>query len=305
MLRRSHPGLFLALFLSLGACGSPKLKQAPPTPILEAYDVVKGGPEATAYESGEGARLALGLEGLLAATQKSARKDAQIRFWTSYCLALLHARAADDPFLAAHGPAWLDTGALELGDLDNLDPRPNETGHLLASIDNATRALSLMRRQDPELIDFLGQPVPGGAKRLSTRLRLLTAMSFTRLGFDKRVRDALARTPELLSLDTYAEFLDDYGIRPRLRPWMCYMVSHYLRRSDETTAYRFAILAIEGKDRFGVALPKSGVLELEDWILRGANSRFVCPQSETEYLPGQKSSPISGIPHFEYVAVRR
>ncbi len=260
MLRRSHPGLFLALFLSLGACGSPKLKQAPPTPILEAYDVVKGGPEATAYESGEGARLALGLEGLLAATQKSARKDAQIRFWTSYCLALLHARAADDPFLAAHGPAWLDTGALELGDLDNLDPRPNETGHLLASIDNATRALSLMRRQDPELIDFLGQPVPGGAKRLSTRLRLLTAMSFTRLGFDKRVRDALARTPELLSLDTYAVFLADYGIRPRLRPWMCYVYSTSLLRSHGTTAHLVSLLALDETTRSRLAFPENHCL---------------------------------------------
>ena len=294
----------LALCLQV-ACSGPKLIEGPPASILEAYEVVKSGPDATDYHPDSAGASALQLEGLLAATQRTAREDTNIRFWSSYCLALLHARAADEPFLADHGPAWLAAGALESASSEAPTPRPNETGHLLAAIDNATRALSLTRGREADLIDYLGRPVPGGLPRAKTRLHLIVAMSFTRLGFEKRGRAALARTPELLSLDSYAKFLDAYDIRPGLRPWMCYMVSHHLRSSDETTAYRFAILAIEGQERFGAALPSSGVLELEDWILRGAKARFVCPQSETEYLPGQKSSPISGIPHFEYVAVRR
>jgi len=294
----------LALTLPL-ACSGPKIIEGPPAPILETYEVVKSGPDAADYHPDSAAASALKLEGLLAATQKSAREDADIRFWSSYCLALLHARAADEPFLADRGPAWLEASALESGSIGLPTPRPNETGHLLAAIDNATRALSLTRNREADLIDYLGRPVPGGLTRVKTRLQLIVAMSFTRLGFEKRGRPFLSRTPELLSLNSYAKFFEDYDIRPGLRPWMCYMVSHHLRASDETTAYRFAILAIEGQERFGAALPETGVLELEDWILRGAASRFVCPQSETEYLPGQKSSPISGIPHFEYVAVRR
>lgn len=303
--RQSHIAACALLILLPVACAGPKIKPAPPAPLLEAYGMIKGGADATPYATDSAAASALALEGMLAATQKTARQDADIRFWTSYCLALLHARAADEPFLADRGPAWLDANALESVDTSAVAPRPNETGHLLASIDNATRALSLMRNRNADLIEYMDQPVPGGFGRVNTRLRLIIAMSFTRLGFDKRVEEALARTPKLLSLNTYAEFFEEYGIRTGLRPWMCYMVSHHLRTRDETAAYRFAILAIEGQNRFGTALSATGVLELEDWILRGADSRFVCPQSETEYLPGQRSSPISGISHFEYVAVRR
>ena len=78
-----------------------------------------------------------------------------------------------------------------------------------------------------------------------------------------------------------------------------------MRAADELEAYRFAVLALEGGERFGSSLGEPDAKRLTDWILAGAKVEFVCPESHTPFVPGLTRSPISGIPHLDYVAVER
>ena len=100
-------------------------------------------------------------------------------------------------------------------------------------------------------------------------------------------------------------FLDRCQIQAKLKPWVFAMVFEYMRDKDELLAYRFGILAIEGLERFGFTLPPETVAHIEDWIVHGASVMFVDPESQMEYVPGQRRSPISGVPHFDYIAVQR
>ena len=90
-----------------------------------------------------------------------------------------------------------------------------------------------------------------------------------------------------------------------LATWACEAFFEFTKSKDELEAYRFAVLALEGGERFGAELPDARARELEGWIARGASVEFVCPESGTPFVPGQRRSPVSGIPQLDYVAVPR
>ena len=275
---------------------------------------------ALARPDGDRAAAAARLEALLDATPDAPGRARNRRLWTSYLLADLHAAAASRPFLtepttrrehvraiaveAARGGASARPPASTKGQ------RPSATSHLVACLHHATRALALLDRVDIADGGFappegIGGRVPRTPASARANLTLLIATSYARLGFQREVGAALAASPELLEPESCMAFLEDRGVRSELRPWVCQMVSVHLRASDELEAYRFAILAIEGEMRFGHGLPEDVVAELETWILGGASVRFVCPRTQTEYIPGLRRSPVSGVRHIEYVAVSK
>ena len=191
--------------------------------------------------------------------------------------------------------------------------RLSPTAHLVATIYHASRARELYDRaagsgpkQDgvtlvPEALWSMG------VDRADTNAQLLITTAYHRLGFGDVVADVLADSPDLLRLESCLEVLETYAIRNELRPWVCRMVFDYLKDEDEHEheAYRFAVCAVEGAERFGHSLPGETVAAIEDWIVNGASVIFVCPESQTSYIPGEVRSPISGIPHIEYVPLER
>ncbi len=141
---------------------------------------------------------------------------------------------------------------------------------------------------------------PEGAK-----LALLSALAYSRLGFPDEAGKFLADLPEIQRAREALALFDRLAVPRVLLPWMCVAAFDRAKGIDELEAYRFAILALEGEERFGRALPEPETKRLEDWILSGASVEFVCPESHTPYVPHLTKSPISGIPHFDYVAVER
>ncbi len=115
----------------------------------------------------------------------------------------------------------------------------------------------------------------------------------------------LARSPELLHHETCFAVLDRLCVPTAVRPWVCEMVFHHIRDTDEVEAYHFGVLAVEGRERFGRAMSRAAIDRVEHWIVAEATLLFVCPESQTSYLPGERRSPISGVPHLDYVPVER
>jgi len=213
------------------------------------------------------------------------------RFWAAFLLADLHARAADAPFLDEPGVAGR---------------RPSRSAHLVVSVEHARLAADLLaHRTDDAVPAEVAQLAPAGLDGAREALEVLLAVGLSRLGFESELERLLARRPDLRDPDRAAETLGNIGVRPELAVELLSNASRLLRARDEPAAYRFAILAIEGEERFGHALPAAEAKELETWILSGASVRFLCPRSQTEYVPGQKKSPVSGIPHYEYEPVER
>ncbi len=231
------------------------------------------------------------LENVLVSTQTDPESHAFQRFWASYLLAELHSAAASAPFLTEPPPAsalvYASSGAT-----------PSRTAHLVAAIDHASRARHLFPR-------IANRPVPAELESLTTEdvqanLDLLVATGLARLGFQTEGGTILANAPKLLDPDQCRTELARLALREDLVPWVFVLASDTLRKTDELRAYRFAVIAIESG-----ALPAETVERLETWILTGASVQFVCPRSQTAYLPGQRKSPISGVAHRDYVAVPR
>lgn len=264
------------------------------------------------------ARLSAGdLEGvdeqacaLFADTQAEAGANALPRFFAGWLLAQAHARAAESgPFLRERTHAASRIGAL--GQRDDPERRPAVDSHRLATIYHASQARALYgaaarsgrERQGDELVP--AELLDFGVEQADANLQILLATTYSRLGFTSEVAKSLARSPELLQQESAVEALQRYRVPPELRPWTCAMVFDHLRDADEEQAYRFAIVALEGQQRFGHGLPQREIARLEEWILHGASVQFVDPKSQTPYLPGATRSPISGVPHLEYVPVER
>ena len=188
--------------------------------------------------------------------------------------------------------------------------RPSTTAHLVAAVYHASQARELFPRaaRAAPRQDLTFLPAPFTARSIEdedARLQVLLTVAYARLGFREEVDAILAHSPELLDLETCFAALDRYGIPDELRPFVCEMVFHHLRTRDERLAYRFAILAVEGDERFHHALPAEAIARIDHWIVHEAHLFFVCPESQTPYLPGARRSPISGLPHFDYIAVER
>ncbi|HED65946.1 MAG TPA: hypothetical protein ENJ09_10370 [Planctomycetes bacterium] len=222
-----------------------------------------------------------------------ARLEGDLRraLWAAYFLTDLETRAADEPFLTEPSPRG---------------PVPSPVAHLVASIENAELALALLGAGEPEpMPSEIRHLVPGGLEGAHRILNWTAATSSVRLGFGVDVDPLLAGDDALRDPDRAPARLEELGIPAALRPWVTLLESRALRTRDELAAYRFAILSIEGEKRLGAGLTAEAQAELEDWILNRASVRFVCPQSQTEYVPGQTKSPVSGIPHYDYIAVER
>ena len=233
-----------------------------------------------------------GLNRVLELTHKEPRLGAQ-RFHAACLLAEGHVRAAvGAPFLP--------------GDLE-----ASRTAHYVSVLYHAGHA------RDSERGAVSARATEGSHSLLptalaardveeaATRLDLHVALAYAGLGFGDAAGELLARRPALLRWETAVSSLEALGIAGELQAPLCAAISDLLARTDEREAYRFAVAAIEGGERFGHALPEEEVRRLEEWILRGARVRFVCPESGTEYLPGRRRSPKSGVPHAEYVPAPR
>ncbi|MEW6072724.1 MAG: hypothetical protein AB1726_09060 [Planctomycetota bacterium] len=188
--------------------------------------------------------------------------------------------------------------------------RPSPTSHLVALLYHAAqaRAQTAAAAADQQAGGDAILPAALAAlevEEIDAELELLSAVAYARLGFRAEVDSFVARSPALVDLEGFPAALDRRRVPAALRPWVGEMVSHHLRSRDEVAAYRFGVLAIEGAERFGHALPPEVVAEIERWIVAESRYLFVCPESQTPFLPGARRSPKSGIPHLEYVPVER
>jgi hypothetical protein len=190
----------------------------------------------------------------------------------------LAARATRAPALAAE--------IAELHALEALDGTPAQRdAHWVAAATYAHAASA----------DLPGDP----------RIAVLEALADSRLGFRADATRRLSELPELRSAQATLLLLERLEIERPLWTSILAAAHERARATDELEAYRFAILALEGSQRFGQTLPATEERRLTDWVLRGAKVEFVCPESRTPFVPGLTRSPISGVPHLDYVAVER
>jgi hypothetical protein len=254
------------------------------------------------------------LESFVSATERDPLAHPRERFFAEYLLAHAHTTASLDPAHAAFLTETRDRSAVGGGigrrEASRRGERvPSPDAHLVATIYHAGRARGMFdaaRRQgakrEAALPDALREfPLEDA----DARLQLLQTIAYARLGFRERVSEILGRTPDLLAIESCFVTLDRYRLPDELRPWVCEIVFHHLEELDEPTAFRFGVFAVEGADRFGLALPPDAIEAIDDWIVHDAKRLFVCPESRTPYIPGERRSPISGIPHLDYIAVER
>ena len=235
------------------------------------------------------------------------------RYFAAFLLARVHASASlSEPFLTEETTTQSRVGGIgQPADEPPGARRPSRVAHLVASIYHASCAGDVFPEAVRAAPEYEGvRLVPEeletlGLDKADVTLQVLITVAYARLGFRDEVAEILARSPDLLQLESCLAFLESHDIPPELRPWVCELVFHHLRSTNELEAYRFGVVAVEGRERFGYLLPAAVVTRIEDWIQNGASVLFACPESFTAYLPGQRRSPISGIPHIEYVAVER
>lgn len=304
--RKPKPLLWIAL-ASLGLATS----CTSTNPVDDNREHLRQGMES--MEAGDLQAASRQMNDVLVATQEEANAFALQRFYALYLLAQIHAKASiDAAFLTEYSRATSRIGGIGQRQGARSDERPSRTGHLVASIYHASLARALYDRA------ARSGPKKGGAAFLpeelwnlgvdnsDANLQVVMTSAYARLGFWAEVEKTLERSPTLLTLDEAIGHMETYGVQPSLRPLVCAMISRFLRdTNNEEEAYRFAIAAIEGEERFGAPLDPTEIAELEDWILHGASVDFVCPESQTPYLPGQTRSQVSGVPHMEYIAVER
>ena len=264
-------------------------------------------------EDGELEAAVAEMERFVSATQRTADEYALSRFHAEFAMARAHAAASlNAPFLTETTRAPGEVGGVGHRAASEAErTRPSPSAHLVAAVYHATRAREAFGKArlaapagngEALLLDELQESDLGTA---DAHLQVLLTVAYARLGFRERVEDILVRSPELLELDTCLETLDRYGIPRELRGWICELVFHHLRGRNEETAYRFGVMAVEGAQRFRHALPAEAIARIDDWIVNESSMLFVCPQSQTPYIPGERRSPISGVPHIEYVPVER
>jgi len=222
--------------------------------------------------------------------------DARRGLWASRFLAELHLQALDRPFLTEPGP--------EYGSLSG-------TAHRVAAIEQLAHARVLADELlageganatvPAECAHFAPEGYPGLAQCLDAT----SAGLYGRLGFDAAAGELLTDVTGLDDPLALAARLDGLAVARPVRPDLCALLARRARATDELAAYRFAIVALESEERLGAPLAPAEAAELEAWILGGASVRFICPRSQTDFVPGLDRSPVSGTPHLEYEAVPR
>ena len=213
------------------------------------------------------------------------------RLWATVLTAELHARAAREP--------WLTEPVLG-------GQQPSANAHRVVATETARVALAQLGRvRDERIPAEVAHLAPLGLAGVAQSLEVLLAVTHAELGFESELERLFATRPALRDPETAPAVLRQLQVPAQRIVALCRSASQMLRGSDERDAFRFAILAIEGPERFGAGPTDAEVRELEGWILRDARARFVCPRSQTEYVSGQTKSPVSGVAHFDYVAVER
>ncbi len=278
------PRALAAACLALAACTG-----APPAPagIQEELARAEAELEAGAVRSADRR-----LNRVLAETQAERESFALERFRAAERLARLHTQLALEEPGGALAPRAIPAGS---------GPRPG--AGLVAVVYHASQALSERARAEragPES-SAGGSSVPESC----AALELLLSWAHTRLGFRAEASALLAARPELHAARRALPRFAELSLPSACLPWVCDALFEVLRSQDELEAYRFAVLALEGQARFGSGLPPAERERLESWIENGASVLFVCPRSHTPWLRGLTRSPISGIPHLDYVGVER
>lgn len=294
-----------ALALTLSACSSNGLLEE------NAHDLEFSLQAYAAQEQPE--EVVARLNRVLTDTQEDPGEFALQRFYAAFLLAQVNAAASmGSPFREEPTTYRSRVGGIGRRDLAEEDTlRPSSTAHLMATMYHASFARSLYARaartgpQKDGVVLLPEELWNLGVDHADTNLQVLLTVTYARLGFRDEVANTLASSPDLLQPNRCIPFLDSCRTQTRLKPWVCEMVFHYLKDRDELEAYRFGVMAIEGRERFGYGLPPHVVDRIEEWIVDSATVQFVCPESQTAYIPGQRRSPISGIPHIEYVPVER
>ncbi len=257
-------------------------------------------------------RSARRLEWILADTQEAPQEFALQRFYASFLLAQVHARASlDRPFFEETSTAASRVGGIGRRETTGSETRPSIEGHVAASVYYASLARGMYdraARSGPKhgevtlLPDDLWNTDLNNA---DANLQIILTTAYARLGFSEEVAKILDESPDLVDFERCEGLLTRYGVLRELRPWIFAMIFDYLKVKNEESAYPFAILAVEGADRYGFALPARVTKRIDHWIVDEASVVFVCPESRTAYIPGAKKSPISGIAQLDYVPMPR
>ena len=295
---RATTSILLAASLCLGtACASK-------APVVENRGRLNGSLEMLSRRDLSG--IDRTMNALLENTQSGIQENALQRFFASWFLVQAHTRAA---LLGAF--RFEKTRTSRIAGVEAGAERSSNTGHLVAAVYHATQAREIYAAANRSEATREGQALlpealeEYGVETATVNLQIVLAATYYRLGFVNEVEKALDHHPELLRPETCLPALRRYRIPVELSSWVALMVYDHLKTRDEETAYRFGIIAVEGSQRFGQALPADEVAKVEDWILNGASVQFVCPKSQTPYIPGETKSPLSGIGHYDYVALER
>jgi hypothetical protein len=275
--------LVLAL-LPCAACAAPALEPAQCRAELERANQELEAGELERVEQRLNRVLALAASDSALERFRAAETLARLAAARSFALEAPGARAVE----AAAGSAQRDR---------------DETGGVVLVVYHAAQALD--ERERAARAEAAGGGTAGrSVAEACAGLRILLAAAHERLGFPLEAGALLAASELQQARSALARF-EALDIPPGARTWACHALFERLRGRDELEAYRFAVLALEGRERFGLALPEAEAARLAAWIEGGARAAFVCPRSQTPWLRGMTRSPLSGVPHLDYVAVER
>jgi hypothetical protein len=261
---------------------------------------------------GDPRELARHMEELLAETEEASQDYALQRFYAAWLLTQIHAVSSlSQPFLTEVATSGHRVGGIGRRDDNPSGERPSPNAHLAASVHHARAARAAFdraARSGPKLDGVTLLPDSLWMIDLNdadANLQVILTTAYARLGFSQEVARILAESEGLVRLETCLGELERWRVPVELRPWVLAMIHDYLKSRDELEAYRFGVVAVEGAERFGHALPEERIAAIDRWIVAEAGVVFVCPQSHTAYIPGMRQSPISGVGHLDYVAVPR
>lgn len=216
---------------------------------------------------------------VLARTGEVADDYALQRFFANY----LATRANMDAFF--EGPYLTEpvTGAWAgLGEEGSR--RPSKVGHLVATAYHGTYALDAYpgvrgastvvkgaKLLPPEL-EALG----ADGAYLHVKLCLLTV--YSRLQYQDQVNQVLRAIDGATELAEMDAMLERTGASPGMRPWIYRAVFENLKKSNEKTAYKYAIRTLDTAEDPAAAFDDEARAEIEHWITTDSSYVFRCPE---------------------------
>jgi len=293
-------GLLLAS-VSFVSCSSPKLYASYNDKLVTA---------SRNFEERRYAEVARQTQDMLIDSAPQSSTYRLQRFFAAYLLTRAHMQASfDAPFLKEPRTGENLFALASSGDGNQV---ASPLAHLVSTIYHASLAREWANRVTSSPFEVDGQKlVPDdlallGIENAFNHLLLCQLTVYSRLQFDEKVSQ-MVESPQLRSLQEFAaceRMVDTARVSPEMEPWIYYALFEFIKRSDETAAYKYGIQAL-AKARQLDSDAADFVGEVELWITDGSKYRFYCPQCKEAVVPRTDSCLECRVSNLEFEFERK